>query len=207
MKGKYSQNDEDILIEKYFGDRAETCLSIGENDARTLSNVLACIERGWTAVLIEPSKTAFNKLINLHIGNLKCFNYNLAIGEIDGEADFYESGEHLGNGDTSLISTLIPDEIKRWKGTKFDNFTQTKTQVVKWETFYAECPIKKYNLISVDIEGEDLFVVQKMNLTEMGCEMLIVEWNGKQFAEFNEVAEKHGMKLYAKNGENLIFVK
>jgi FkbM family methyltransferase len=206
----YSQNNEQELILQYFGaNRIGTLLDIGANDGRSLSNSLAAIERGWSAVLIEPSPTAFEKLVQLHEGrnNISCFN--IAIGEHDGEADFYESGEHIGNGDTSLISTLKETELTRWKGTRFDNFTKIKTDVVTWKRFYDEFapPPKIYNLISVDCEGLDIFIVSQMDLRLMQCEMLIVEWNGKQFSDFNLIAEKAGMKLYDKNNENLIFVK
>lgn len=207
MLKTYSQNAEDKLIHQYFGERTGNLLSLGENDGRTLSNALAAIERGWGGVLVEPSKTAYDKLFSLHHDRVRVFCYNVAIGEVDGEADFYESGEHLGTGDTSLISTLVPTEIDRWKGSKFDNFTKTKTKVVTWPTFYESLPIKKFELVSVDCEGLDLYILQQMDLSEMGCEMLIVEWNSKGFADFASIAERAGMKLYSKNRENLIFVK
>lgn len=205
----YAQNGEDLLIERYFGERIGTLLSLGENNGKDLSNALAAIERGWDACLVEPSKTAFKQLVELHKDRAGVRCYNIAIGMADGEADFYESGEHLGIGDTALISTLIPSEINRWKGTKFDNFTQTKTEVKTWETFYAELPFEnmQFNLVSVDCEGFDYYIISRMNLSSMGVEMLIVEFNGKDEERFTEIATAHGMRLYEKNGENLIFVK
>ena len=172
-----------------------------------LSNVLSAIERGWFGVLVEPSKTAFEKLSLLHSQRENVTCYNVAIGEQDGEADFYESGEHLGTGDTSLISTLKHEETKRWMGTKFDNFTTTKTQVQTWKAFYESLPEKTFQLISIDCEGYDLYILAQMNLKEMGCEMLIIEWNSNDFNAYNILASAHGLKLYSKNAENLIFVK
>lgn len=206
---KYSQNNEQELIEKYFGERKGTLLSLGENNGRDLSNVFSAIVRGWKAVLVEPSKTAFKRLTELHFNNPDVRCYNVAIGEQDGESDFYESGEHLGTGDTSLISTLIPSEIDRWKGTKFDNFTKRKTEVKTWGTFYSELPFdnRQFHLVSIDCEGYDLFIMRRMNLSAMGVEMLIVEFNGKDENRFTTIADAHGMRLYEKNGENLIFVK
>lgn len=205
----YSQNNEQQLIEKYFGERKGTLLDLGANDGKSLSNSFAAIQRGWDAVLVEPSKTAFRKLIELHATNAGVRCYNVAIGESDGEMDFYESGEHLGTGDTALISTLIPSEIDRWKGTKFDNFTQTKTEVKTWETFYSELPFDgmQFNLVSIDCEGLDLYIMGRMNLSATGVEMIIVEFNGKDEKKFTDIATAHGLKLYSKNGENLIFVK
>lgn len=203
----YSQNDEEQIILEYFGNRIGTVLSVGENDGISLSNSLAVIERGWGGVLIEPSLTAFKKLTELHKGraNVECFN--IALGEQNGEADFYESGEHLGTGDTALISTLVKQETERWKGSKFDNFITTKANVMTWETFYNSIRQKTFELISIDCEGLDLFLVSQMDLQAMKCEMLIVEWNGKDFLLFDEIASEAGMFLHSKNAENLIFIK
>lgn len=208
-KGIHSQNNEDVLILEYFSGRTGTLLEIGANDGRTLSNSLAAIEQGWKAVLVEPSKTAFAKLQVLHDKNPDVRLYNVAIGEADGEADFYESGEHLGTGDTALISTLVPTEIDRWKGTRFDNFTQTTTQVKTWQTFYSELPFEnmQFELVSIDCEGVDLMILSQMDLKEMGVEMLIVEFNGKDEGLFSAQAFKAGLKLYHKNFENLIYTK
>lgn len=204
---KYSQNNEEQLISNYFGSNTGTLLSLGENDGRTLSNVYAAIQRGWGGVLVEPSITAFTKLQELYHDreDIQCFN--VAIGEHDGEADFYESGEHLGNGDTSLISTLIPSEIDRWKGSKFDNFTQTKARVLTWPSFIGQFEVTKFDLISIDCEGLDYFILSQMDLTSLGCRMLIVEFNGKDADKYISHAAIHGMKEYARNGENLIFVR
>lgn len=221
QQGKYSQNSEDVIIEKYFNGRTGTLLSLGENDGKTLSNVLNSIEQGWDAVLVEPSKTAFEKLKELHKERSGVICYNIAIGEQDGTADFYESGEHLGTGDTSLISTLKASEIDRWKGSKFDNFTKTETTVMTWQSFIGKwteiyrwrvsCdgayhqPV--FNLISVDCEGLDYFIMKQMDLNALGCEMLIVEYNGIDELKYMALAAQYGLKLHEKNMENLIFVR
>lgn len=207
QQGKYSQSNEDIIIARYFNGRTGTLLSLGENDGKTLSNVLNSIEQGWGAVLVEPSKAAFEKLKALHKDrdNVVCFS--IAIGESDGVADFYESGEHLGTGDTSLISTLIPAEIDRWKGSKFDNFTKTQTTVMTWQSFIGQFEKPVFNLITIDCEGLDYFIMKQMDLNVLGCEMLIVEYNGIDELKYMAVAAQYGMKLHEKNFENLIFVR
>lgn len=203
----YSQNDEEQIILRYFKERKGNVLDIGANDGKSLSNSLAVIEQGWGGVLVEPSLTAFKKLTLFHKGreNVECFN--IAIGKENGEAEFYESGEHLGNGDTALISTLVKTETERWKGSKFDNFTTTKVNVMTWQAFYSSLRQKTFELISIDCEGLDLFILSQMDLSQMKCEMLIVEWNGKDFDDFNFCASDHGMKLLSQNAENLIFAK
>ena len=55
----YSQNGEQLIIEKYFGDFKGILLDIGANDGETLSNSRSLIKKGWQAVLVEPSESAF----------------------------------------------------------------------------------------------------------------------------------------------------
>lgn len=207
QQGKYSQSDEDVIIERFFRGHTGTILELGANDGRHLSNSLAAIERGWNAVLVEPSQTAFEKLSKLHEDNPRVKCYQVAIGDCDCEKDFYESGEHLGTGDTSLISTLVPTEIERWKGSKYDNFSPAKANVLTWQSFYESLEEKTFDVVSCDIEGMDLFVLTQMDLEAMQVKMLIVEYNGKDEQAFTELAHKAGMKLLTKNYENLIFAK
>jgi len=65
---RYSQNNEQEIIENFFKRQENegsdlVLLSIGENDGKTLSNSLACIERGWRATLVEPSKRHLKKCL------------------------------------------------------------------------------------------------------------------------------------------------
>jgi FkbM family methyltransferase len=115
----YAQNNEDEVICKYFEGRTGVLLSIGENDGYTFSNALALIDRGWAAVLVEPSPTAFKKLEELHGANPNIKLFNVAVTTEASEADYYDMGHHVDETDTSLLSTLKPEELKRWEGVEF----------------------------------------------------------------------------------------
>lgn len=205
---RYSQNFEQDVILNYFGDFKGNLLSIGENDGLHLSNCLALIERGWSAVLVEPSKSAFYQMWTRHgfNNNPKVWCFNVAISNFNGEADFYESGEHLGVGDTALLSTLNKSELKRWEGSK-NTFTETKCLV--WD--YAELQRQaaksgmntKYDFINIDCEGEELKIMPQIDFsfTKLVC----VEWNSKDEKKYNDIMFPFGFRLVSKNPENLIY--
>jgi FkbM family methyltransferase len=130
--------------------------------------------------------------------------HNVAMGNTDGFLTFYESGEHLGKGDRSLVSTIVPSEMDRWTN---ETFTPVTVECVTFATLLTRSAHKTFDLISIDIEGMDLDVLRQMDLTALGCKMLIVEFNGKDQPDFDWYCAVHGMKLYAKNAENLIYVK
>mgnify|MGYP000668035898 CR=1 FL=1 len=200
---KYSQNNEQEIVEAFFNGFVGRCFSVGENDGQTLSNVKSLIDKGWDAVLIEPSETAFNKLIELHKDNPKVLCYKLALSNFNGEADFFESSEHLGIGDTSLLSSLSFEETKRWSK---ESFTKNKTQVSTFKDFMIDKLFQTFDLISIDAEGVDFLILEQINLYKTKTAMVIVEWNSKNFNKFDNYFKQYSFKLHDKNHENLIYV-
>lgn len=202
----YSQRGEQIKIIEFFGTEfVGNCLDIGANDGKTLSNTLACIERGWGGLMIEPSKKSYNSLYNLHKNNKKVECLNFAISDKGGVVDFYESGSHLGTGDHSLVST-IKRNIRDWWA-PYNSYEQTVVTCLTFDEMMVLSPYSQYDLISIDVEGVDYEILSQINLTNIGCKMLIVESNQNSDQQYINYATKFGMRFYHRTYENLIFVK
>lgn len=203
----HSQNDEEQIIERYFRRDNQvqlSCLDIGANDGITLSNTYACVERGWSGVMVEPSKTAFEKLSTLYKDCTNVYCVNVAISDQSGEAIMWESGTHLNRGDTALLSSLKQHETIQWKNETFEPVTvQTQT----FQNMIDVLPIKTFDLISIDVEGLDYEVLSQINLNNIVCRMLIVENNNKDEKKFVDYCKSFRMQLLTKNFQNLIFVR
>ena len=193
----YSQNKEQTIILKYFEGQLGYFLDIGGNDGETLSNTRALAQLGWRGVLVEPAEIAYKKLAERCACSTPEYlrPINAAIVGKDGPVDFWDCGTHIKKGDTSLLATTRPETIERWKETGVI-FTKTTVpgltfasllKIVEWSTF---------NFISIDCEGADWEVLQQINLTEVGCQMLCVEVNGEDDEKFTDYAAKHGMNLH-----------
>jgi FkbM family methyltransferase len=102
----YSQNNEEQIIIDYFGDYKGNLLDIGANDGITFSNSRKLLELGWSGELVEPANIPYLKLKELCKENKKVKLHKVAISDLRGELTFYSSGEHVGNGDSDLLSTL-----------------------------------------------------------------------------------------------------
>lgn len=198
----YSQNNESEIISRYFGEGYKgNFLSIGENDGITLSNVYDLTLKGWDGTCVEPSPTAYAKLETLYLG-LPHTLINAAVMDNNIEMTLYDSGEHLGKGDTSLLSTLIPNEKSRWPK---ESFTKVTVKAIDFATMITLSKVKIFDFISIDVEGAEFIILQQMDLKKLGCRMLIVEFNGQHQAEFDAIILPQGYNLVHKNGENLIY--
>lgn len=205
----YSQREEEIVILDYFSGFTGHLLSLGENDGKTFSNALALIEKGWTADLVEPCEAAFERLCMQHTDRENVFLHRVAVGTKTGPQLFFESGSLLNCNDYSLVSTLKEEETLRWKTVNDTDqhivqFKTTQVQVVDFKTLLNFCYGNQFDFITIDIEGMELEVLRQMNLKDLGCKLICVEYNNKYQEEFDNLIP---LPLLYKNRTNLIYAK
>lgn len=207
MKYK-SQNSETEIAINYFKGTIGTMLDIGANTGDFLSNSYDLIKKGWSCICIEPS-SAFEDLAKLHKGNKLVKLHNIAIGKEKGKLKFYESGAHIKGGtDKALVSTAVPQEMDRWTDV---DFKETEVAVTTFEDFMKKNQYdgKKIDYISLDVEGYESIILNQINLTLYGVDLLCIEWNGnkEREIEFRNYCYKHGLKEIHRNSENLIYAR
>jgi hypothetical protein len=88
-------------------------------------------------------------------------------------------------------------------------YEEHEVDCLTWNSFLEKYNLieQSFNIISIDIEGMDYDVLIQMNLTELDCKVLCVEFNGKDMQKYVDYAQLHGMILHHQNPENLIFLK
>jgi FkbM family methyltransferase len=200
----YSQNQEQEHILKYFGEFKGMLCDIGANDGKTFSNSLALIERGWKAILFEPSPNAFAKLAALHKSNDNVICVCKAVGIEAGTFTLHESGPHLPDqSDFSLLSTLDEKEKERWKGSV--EFTPIEVEVITVDQILSIADVDSFDFITIDAEGLDIQILKTFNLGK--TKLVCVEWNGN-YAVKDEIIEycmSYGLWSFIyKSGENII---
>jgi FkbM family methyltransferase len=199
----YSQNQEEKYILEYFKDYKGTLLDIGANDGKMFSNSLALIEKGWRGYMVEPSPKAFEKLLQVHRGNDKVECLQIAIGEKNTKAILAESGWHLNHKeDIGLLSTLIPEEKKRWDKVAFEN---TEVEVVDYKTFTELVDWKCFDFISIDAEGMDWQILSQIDLSD--TRLICIETNSIETEKYINYCTGFGMRLIYKNAENILMAR
>ncbi len=199
----FSQNNEQEVILKYFEGSDGKFLDIGANDGITLSNTRALLEYGWEGVCVEPSQEAFNRLV-VSSSAYKCTSFNVAIGTHNGEVEFNEMGDHLGEGDVSLLSTVLTPE-KKWSKVPFK---KTKVSMWTYKELLKHSPIKEFNFISIDAEGMDWDILRQIDLSK--TQMICLEHNGdiKTELRMRTYCTQFGLtKIMLKNAENIIYAR
>lgn len=200
----YSQNNEQHIIQKFFGSHTGLFLDIGANDGKTFSNTYALSESGWMGTLVEASPKAFSRLKSLYTGweGIDCIE--AAVGPRNGSLIFHESGQLLGTGDVALVSSSKPEELARWKNLNM-KFEPLMVRMIDFDTLLDESIWGQFDLISIDIEGMEAEVVPQIPFRSLGVKMAIIEFNGKNQTFFDTIMHRQGYGIHARNAENLIY--
>lgn len=199
----YSQNNEEEIIRNYFNSSFVSYLDIGANDGKTLSNSYAFYLAGSEGVCVEASPKAFNLLSENQKNSILI---NAAIGTYDGSITLYESGELLGGGDTSLVSSTIECELKRWCSINMQ-FEPILVRCITFDTLIKECGVNKFDFLTIDIEGMELDVLPQINFNKLCVKLACIEWNSKEKEKYDSIMLPQGFHIIHTNAENLIYAK
>lgn len=205
----YTQYDEELVIGSKFSSEdpsSLTFLDIGANDGVSYSNSRKLSIDGWSGVCLEPAPAAFGRLSDIYPEGDKVRIRNYGISDSNGEKEFHDSGNWEGRNDTppSILGTLDPGQKSRFYGMNWNVITcKFKT----FEDFLEESEYKRFDFITIDVEGHDWVVLKQMNLRELGCRMLCVEYNGNeaQLALFTGYCTSYGLEEIYRNTDNVIF--
>lgn len=203
---RYSQSLEQDHILDYFKGQTGTFIDIGANDGITFSNTRALALMGFKGILIEPSPKAFERLKTLYNGHKGFYLYPYALSDHNGKAILQESGALCSATDVGLVSTFHASEMERFKRTV--TYEPVEVKCFKWKTFLNRLKIKEFEMISLDIEGNEMAVLPDMDLTK--TRLVCIEHNGKQDLKkaYLECTSKYGIdKIIYESGENLIIVR
>lgn len=201
----YSQNSEQFYILDFFKGRRIAFCDFGSNNGIVLSNTHALALNGNPGICVEPSPEAFKQLQETYKDNPNIKLFNCAVNTEEGEVDFYHSGTHLHSGDVSLLSTMKKSETLRWGNTT--TFDLIKVRAKTPQQIFDKAGVDKIQFLSIDIEGCEVPVLSKINLKELGVEMVCIEFNGdeKVLAEIKNYCAQFGLtNEILRNAENIL---
>ena len=192
----YSQSTEEMHIVPFFSGRRGKFLDVGAYNGKDFSNTYRLALLGWSGVCIEPSPMIYPQLKKLYENNPKIKTINIALGDRDGDLDFFDSPHAVG--------TARSEHYEKWKNYKPDVFKKTVVPMLSFRTFYVSAP-SEYQFVSIDTEGMDYQIVKDMApyLAEMKTELICIEYTYDS-REIYDVLRDVGFNLIHQNTENIL---
>jgi len=194
-------NSKEYILESCFLDRNTNevnVLDIGSKNGEFI-NSLNLINKGCNAYLVEASPKLFDKAKNLHEinDNVKCFPF--VIINNNGVVDFEEKDDSVIGSSEDILDEII--------GHKYVNTNTVRVIGMDFYTFTITTNQNQFNLISINAGGKEYDILSQINLGAVGCEILIIEYNGKYKDMYVNYVMKFEMRLVFNDNKNLIFKK
>lgn len=186
----YAQQKEDEFLWNglWEGKTDGTFVDIGANDGVRFSNTYFFEQKGWTGICVEPNPETFRKLRQ----NRACLCVWSQVGkDCRLEADFWTTDE-------SMLSSSNPNYKRqqiRWYGKDvFEGWKKVVTPRLTLDVILASLWIEKpINLLSIDVEGSELFVLAGLTLSRWMPQVVVVEVT-KAGRDLNQVIHPYFFK-------------
>jgi FkbM family methyltransferase len=213
----YSQFGEDLIISHLFqglGIRKPTYLDIGANHPKFISNTYYFYERGSHGVLVEPNPRLSTKLRSVRPRDIV-----LEIGI--GSASRTEAELYIFGGVFDGLSTFSKTEATHWETVGMKGHGPISHEAILRvpmvpvnEVIDSQFRGGAPNLLSLDIEGNDLEVLMSLDFERFAPDVICVEslsydknQNGFKRTDIIEFILKKGYENYADTRVNTIFCR
>lgn len=207
-KSYYSQNGEDFLLWKIFGDKKDGYyVDIGAHDGIFFSNTYGFDLAGWSGICVEPHPFFYDLL---KTSRPRATNLQIAVGIKDlPTVEFFASTKgafsSLFKSSVQILDKRFPELGTRWKKITVPQYTIN----TMFSTYLPKD--KDIDIFTLDIEGGELHAMMGIDLKKYRPRILIIEaldYLQKDITKnLCELMQKNGY-FFAKNlHKNLFFCR
>lgn len=202
----YSQEGEDLVLSRMFERRGAPgfYVDVGAHHPRRFSNTYLLYRSGWRGINIEP-----NPSVRALFQRERPRDVNLSVGVSDqpGELTYIMFDEPALNS----FDERQAQEVEA--GGRFRIIRRVPIPVQRLDAILRANldPGTRIDVLTVDVEGHDLAVLQSNDWTTFRPGCVLVEAYGKSFETIvgtpvHEFLSGHGYALFAKTVNTLIYV-
>lgn len=218
MNNSKSQVQQDLVLDQqiFKGKTNGVFVEVGALDGFGASNTWFFEkERNWSGLLIEPNPIEFNKMVN-HPRDLS-HKENCAISDIEQEITFLsiEGPCNVLSGIKEFYNLQHIDRINR-ELEMYKNYPEghelysrkeeIKMKAVRLQSLFDKYGITKVDLISIDVEGAELQVLNSIDFSKTSIDVLLIE-NNYGLQKETEFLINRGYKLLGNIQWDSVFVK
>jgi FkbM family methyltransferase len=199
----YSQHGEDEFCYKLLDECTNGFfVDVGALDGKHLSNTFAFELLGWKGICIEPHNFFFD-FCKKNRPNSICINAAIS--------DYNKDNVNFATNYYGTLSTLQPEKYEkvfstRFK-TRFKGFTNQKVKVRTLDTIFTNNNVKNIDILSIDVEGEELKVLHGLDIKKYQPKIIIIEaFDQQKIDDITNLMDYNNYFLSTKINANLIFV-
>lgn len=202
-----SQHGEDhLLLSAFDGEGPGFYIDVGAFDGLHLSNTWVFEQLGWQGYCLEPSPRVF-ALLQQHRPRAQCVG--AAAGSEPGELELFVDPTMLlstTTGDESAVREAY-DRAARTRELDTADFDRVTVPVVTLDDLLRRhAPPPRIDLVSIDVEGAELAVLDGFDLAHHQPRVLVLEANDQAMREaIVERCEDAGYRHARSLGNNLFF--
>jgi len=196
----FSQRNEELYIVEFFkGVYQGRFLDIGAYDGKTFSNTHQLALQGWDGVCIEPSPSVFPALQKRYENNNRIQVRQVAIGDITGKKEFYDSG-----GDA--ISSFDVEHVKKWESNGGKNYSKVMVDCLTVDALFADIKYD-FDFVNIDTEGLSLYILERLPFVRLyKMKMICIEYD-KNLERILKVIKEYEFEKLVITAENVIVVR
>lgn len=167
IKGSYSQKGEDLMIDQILGyPKRGFYVDVGANDPDRFSNTKRFYKRGWRGINIEPLRKNYEKFLQKRKRDI---NLNIGVGNKNSAVLFYQFVP-------DALSTFSKSTAEKYKRQGYDFVGSSRIEIRTLSDIFSKHLGKKsIDLLSIDVEGFDLKVLQGNNWGKYRPKLVCVE--------------------------------
>lgn len=218
MNNSKSQIGQDKILDQeiFKGKTNGVFVEVGALDGYGASNTWFFEkERNWSGLLIEPNPIEFNKMEN----NQRPLSYkeNCAISDVEMDINFLSIG-----GPCNVLSGIVefynPQHMNRIdreldmyksypEGHELHSTREViKMKAVKLQTLFDKYKMTDIDLISIDVEGAELKVLESIDFDKVNINCFLIE-NNYGLQKETEFLTSKGYTLHSNIQWDSVFIK
>ena len=208
-KGKESFDVDEIVVYNFFKHifRNKTdgfIIDIGANDGVTISHSLPFIDKGWSALMIEPNPVLFEKMNDLYsdLDDVICVNKAVSDSKLDSITLFLGKRRHQGH------STIVEKETQYSYSGEYFSGEKVQVQCDTLVNILVENQIQKHiDILHIDAEGKTLDILKSFDFEKYRPSFLSVDILTQDFdpdgPELKSFMKDIGYKFILSQGQSI----
>jgi FkbM family methyltransferase len=176
-------------------------VDIGAHNGLSLSNTKFLEDIGWDGICIEPHPNVFKQLIE----NRKCEKVNCALWNEDTKVNFLSL-----SGYTEMLSGIQESYDSRHHNRIMNELASYggSSEIIEIDAKKFESVVsrKQIDFLSIDTEGSELQILERINFNEYDIKVICIENNFFE-EKFNDFFRERGYRYHSNVFIDYLYVK